>query len=106
MALRDSYSPWNISFAAGPSVEVFMKYFRSCWVFVSVVVVAWRMAVFVKPEPRLDVSKVQVWGSVGRLRACRIEVGTGDIVAVVWIIRVVVEEDELDIGVGWRCQHE
>jgi hypothetical protein len=60
-----------------------MKYLRCSWVLVSVVLVARRALVLVKPEPRPEESRVLFLGSVGRLRAWRMEFGTGDIIAVV-----------------------
>lgn len=86
-----------------------MKYLRCSRVLVSLelVIVAWRMPVLVKPEPRPDESRVQILGSVGRLRALRIGDGTGDMVVVIWIIRGVLKKIKAWIlGLDERCQHE
>jgi hypothetical protein len=63
-----------------------MKYLVSEGVPFELGTLAWRVLVLVKPEPRLDESRVQYAGSVGRLRAWRIDLGTGDMVAVVCVV--------------------
>lgn len=57
-----------------------MKYLRCSSVLSLFVIVALRVPVLVKPEPRLDEVRVHFAGSVGRLSARRIGCGTGDMV--------------------------
>ena len=81
MALRDSYSPRNISSAALPSEDDFTKYCRSSSPSPSGDGTKARMApVLVNPEPRPEVERLALEASV-RLSARRMDVGTGGIMS-------------------------
>ena len=69
-----------------PSLDVLIKYLRSVCGPFELWILACRVLVFVKPELTLDDLRVLSVGEVGRLRAWRMGIGTGDMVGVVCVI--------------------